>query len=273
MTTEIYADDVREKVDETLAHYGIMGMKWGRRKADTRGSTPPSSRNALRAVKDKVVGKFHKKNSGDNESEGESSKDSPKKHEFVPAESAVVKNRRVNVGDLSDAELIRALNRMRLEDAFNKAVAEPPKRKSEGRKIAEDVLKSTARTQGKKLANYAANQALDKIFPGYAKSGKKGGGNKKGKNDGIDIEDALKGAVKNAKKKASEIREEHNARKSEKPKKDSSSKSEKPKKTKPYKRDRPVYQQTYPSRPHDKTEMPQEVIDILDQSLELYRRR
>lgn len=274
--TELYTDEMHDRVDETLAHYGVLGMKWGRRKADTRGSTPPSSRNAIKAVKDKVVSKLRKKSSGENDSEGESSQESPKKHVIVPSETAVVKNRRVNVGDLSDAQLIHALNRMRLEEAFEKAVSEPPKRKSEGRKIAEDVLKSTARTQGKKLANYAVTQALDKVFPGYAKSSKKGGGGKKSKDDGVDIESALKGAVKTAKEKASAAREEYRSRQSEKPKKDASSKSKKPKKTKPSRSGTSGVRQTYPSHRRDETrksEMPPEVIDILDQSIELYRRR
>ena len=149
--TELYTDEMHDRVDETLAHYGVLGMKWGRRKADTRGSTPPSSRNAIKAVKDKVVSKLRKKSSGENDSEGESSQESPKKHVIVPSETAVVKNRKINVGDLSDAQLIHALNRMRLEEAFEKAVSEPPKKKSEGRKIAEDVLKSTTRSEERRV--------------------------------------------------------------------------------------------------------------------------
>jgi hypothetical protein len=114
-------------VNDVLAHFGIPGMKWGRRKA--RGST----------VKSRVVRK-------------------PPSPGELP-----VKKSKLRTGDMSDDDLRKAIGRIQMEKQYAQLTA---KEKSVGRKLAEEVLlgagKQVATTYAAKYMGQGVEALLKK---------------------------------------------------------------------------------------------------------------
>lgn len=140
-----------------LAHYGVLGMRWGARKPGTRGGTPPSNRK-----KGSVV----KKNS----SGGNSDKKAPKEGEnkkSVEKKAPSKKTDRASLATMSDAELQQRLNRMRLEQQFLDMTKVPPKTKSRGRQTVESVLWDTTKSVGTAYAQHLAIQQIHKFDPTF----------------------------------------------------------------------------------------------------------
>jgi len=150
-----------------LKQYGIPGMKWGIRRATTRGSTPPSKR------KPKAEG-----SSG--ETEGGHKR----------------------VRDMTDAELQSKIRRIQLERQLESLMQKPPPPKSKGRELVESILYDTGRDLGKKALTHIGTQALDRVIPGFAASQKKEKGKKNATvNDVRNIVEEIKNASQNGSKK------------------------------------------------------------------------
>ena len=150
-----------------LKQYGIPGMKWGIRRATTRGSTPPSKRKP--------------------KSEGSS----------VETEGG---HKRVR--DMTDAELQSKIRRIQLERQFESLMQKPPPPKSKGRELVESILYDTGRDLGKKALTHIGTQALDRVIPGFAASQKKEKGKKNATvNDVRNIVEEIKNASQNGSKK------------------------------------------------------------------------
>lgn len=96
--------DLDEFLDSTLKHYGVLGMKWGKRKADNSAS---------------VVRR-------------------PKSSDHV--EAVALKKKRPS--ELSNAELRRLNDRMNLEQNYARLMANNPSKFSKGAKITQDILKT-----------------------------------------------------------------------------------------------------------------------------------
>jgi hypothetical protein len=93
------------KVDEFLMHYGVLGMKWGRRKSDISKSKGSSREKSSEDYKTKV--KLSKK----------------------------------SLKELSDSELKKLNSRLSLEKSYKKLTK---KEKSKGKKIVEGILLGVA---------------------------------------------------------------------------------------------------------------------------------
>lgn len=112
----------------TIAHFGVRGMKWGVRKATTRGSTPPSKRK-------------------------------PKE------EPAAEKRQSLDMHAMSDTELRNAINRIKLQREYAQLTAPPPKEKSRGRQVAENIVYGSAEAAGKKVLTGALTNVLNNVLP------------------------------------------------------------------------------------------------------------
>ena len=112
----------------TIAHFGVKGMKWGVRKATTRGSTPPSKRK-------------------------------PKE------ESAAEKRQSLDMHAMSDTELRNAINRIKLQREYAQLTAPPPKEKSRGRQVVENIIYGSAEAAGKKVLTGALTNVLNNVLP------------------------------------------------------------------------------------------------------------
>lgn len=115
----------------TIAHFGVKGMKWGVRKATTRGSTPPSKRKP--------------------KAEGE----------------GIASEHRQSMGmhAMSDTELRNAINRIKLQREYAQLTAPPPKEKSRGRQVIENIIYGSAEAAGKKVLTGALTNALNNVLP------------------------------------------------------------------------------------------------------------
>lgn len=112
----------------TIAHFGVKGMRWGVRKATTRGSTPPSKRK-------------------------------PKE------EGGAEKRQSLDMHAMSDTELRNAINRIKLQREYAQLTAPPPKEKSRGRQVVENIVYGSAEAAGKKVLTGALTNVLNNVLP------------------------------------------------------------------------------------------------------------
>lgn len=115
----------------TIAHFGVRGMKWGVRKATTRGSTPPSKRKPKE------------------EGEGTSTEH----------------RQSMGMHSMSDTELRNVINRIKLQREYAQLTAPPPKEKSQGRQVIENIIYGSAEAAGKKVLTGALTNALNNVLP------------------------------------------------------------------------------------------------------------
>lgn len=169
---------------EVLVQYGVLGMKWGVRRATTRGSTPPSKRKP--------------------------------KTEDSSVETSSSGHKRVK--DMTDAELRSKIQRIQLERQLDSLMQKPPPPKSKGRELVESILYDTGRDLGKKALTHIGTQALDRVLPGFAASQKKEKGKKNATvNDIRNIVDEIKSSAQNGSGKEKKTKEKEPEQKSGNP--------------------------------------------------------
>ena len=147
-----------ETYGDFLAHYGVMGMRWGVRKPGTRGGTLPSNRKKGSVVK--------KTSSGGN-SDKKAAKDGENKTVSSTKKAPSKKPDTVSLTTMSDAELQQRLNRMRLEQQFLDMTKVPPKTKSRGRQTVESILWDTTKSVGTAYAQHLAIQQIHRFDPTF----------------------------------------------------------------------------------------------------------
>ena len=116
--------------ENSLCHYGVLGMKWGIRKNRSKTSF---SRKKKTSKKDQnkikgTVGSTKKK---------------------------------TNVKKLSDSELQGKIRRLQLEKQYRDLKKDEV---SAGKKLLGEILKTSGRTLGVQVANYVGGKAINKLF-------------------------------------------------------------------------------------------------------------
>lgn len=130
--------------NQELLHWGIKGMKWGQRRFQNKdGSLTPAG----------------KKRYSDNGSDGDEGSEKSK-----PS-----KPRKKSVSEMTDDELVKAINRARMEDAYR---ALRPETVSKGNTFAStvlnDVVKPAAVNAGKRFLEKGLNKITDNAFKDVA---------------------------------------------------------------------------------------------------------
>ena len=130
-------------MDNELYHHGVKGMKWGVRKTPVR-----SSSGNTRKRKYNTLSLFKKKKTTHNASVAKSS----------PAQTKSVK-------DMSDDELRRKIERVRLEQQYQQL---NPKTVSRGRQIAKSVINNvivpSAEDLGKQVVKSFMAKGINKVL-------------------------------------------------------------------------------------------------------------
>lgn len=115
-------------MEDYLCHYGVLGMKWGRRKNRQKSSnTSVKRRNNNR----KETSKVNK---------------APKKK---------------RVKDLSNEELQNKIRRLQMEKQYRDLKRDEV---SAGKKLVGEILKTSGKTLGVQVANYLGGKAINKAF-------------------------------------------------------------------------------------------------------------
>ena len=113
--------DIEDRIDieeDELQHYGIEGMRWGVRRRSNSGST--TARERVKNIKNKVVS-----NSGkslvDNMSKTATNISNLDKSMLSAQKS---KNKNIDLSEITDEDLKKAITRFTLENQYKNAIAE-----------------------------------------------------------------------------------------------------------------------------------------------------
>lgn len=119
--------------DDFLAHYGVLGMKWGHRKGDSHLPSPRKPRST-----------------------GPSKADPHQ--DAVVAKAAKNKARTHGLDSLSNQELQSFITRTNLEQQYAKLT---PQQKAPGQKFVTDIVSNTAKNVATQYAQQAIKTGID----------------------------------------------------------------------------------------------------------------
>lgn len=175
MDSNIYNND-------ELVHWGVRGMRWGvRRYQNKDGSLTDAGKKKLRAEQAKVreqerivknrkavqdrVDRLEARKKAVAESNKELDAKSPKARRKAEKEAKkqAAENGKKSVKDMTDEELLAAVNRARLEDSYNQLRPQAEKHPLM-KKLSNDVVVPAAVNSGKKFLENALNKAAEKAL-------------------------------------------------------------------------------------------------------------
>lgn len=170
--------------DNELTHWGIRGMRWGiRRYQNKDGSLTDAGKKRLKAETAKVKkeetvlkntksikAKFDKIEArrkavaeGKKELIEDQNKDRKHKKSSGTENTDPAKK---TYKDMTDDELIKAINRGRLEESYKQLYPAPPVKQSFMKKMTSEVIAPAAVNAGKRIAENAFNKLGDKLLAG-----------------------------------------------------------------------------------------------------------
>lgn len=134
---------------EYLVHHGVMGMKWGVRKQDTKSSGGRSS------------GGHKKQYSVSNEPNKvkKAKRKGPIKRYLQKLKRRTPSKRTIK--KMSDEELRQKITRLELEHKYKRLVKED--RTTFGEKLVADILGNSAKNVGGQLTTYTFGSAVNKV--------------------------------------------------------------------------------------------------------------
>ena len=127
-----------------LKHYGILGMKWGVRRSPAQLGHKPSSSSKSSPNRN-----------------GPSKISRPKK--LKKASSKVEAPKKKTISEMSEEELNKMIDRMRLEKTYKQLISElNPKKVSKGKQFVLRVLEKSGENIATQLATYVFGTAVNK---------------------------------------------------------------------------------------------------------------
>lgn len=177
MEYEIYKDG-------ELYHWGIKGMRWGvRRYQNKDGSLTAAGKKKLRAEQAKVRQEeqtlknkqsvkarldrldARKKAVAEGNKELEEAQKKPSRKDKKGSSTAPESGKK-SIKDMTDEELMRAVNRSRLEEQYRQLNPEPPAKQSLANRLKNDVIVPAAMTSGRKFLENSLNKIGEKVLQG-----------------------------------------------------------------------------------------------------------
>lgn len=171
---------------DELTHHGIKGMRWGIRRFQRKdGSLTPAGEKRLKAERKalskeaailknrkatqaKIDKLAAKRKSIEDEKKALDEANNPSKTSTKAKSSADAQPVKKSIKDMSDIELMDAINRARLEDTYKQLRPEPqPKVKGAFMKqMVNDVVKPALINSGRKALEASMNQLIEKVTNG-----------------------------------------------------------------------------------------------------------
>ena len=177
MEYEIY------KGEDELYHWGIRGMRWGvRRYQNKDGSLTDRGKKRLRAEQAKVREEektlknrqavkarldrleARKKAVEEGKKELDEAEKKPSRKQKNDEPKNVPTAAKKSMKDMTDEELLKAVNRSRLEEQYRMLNPEPPAKQSLMTKLKNDVIVPAAMNSGKRLLENGLNKLGEKIL-------------------------------------------------------------------------------------------------------------
>lgn len=179
MEYEIYKDG-------ELYHWGIKGMRWGVRRYQNKDGSLTNAgkkrireeqakirqeeqtlknRKAVKAKLDRLEARKKAVEEGKKELDDDTKLGGKGKKGSSTDTSASAKK---SIKDMSDDELMKAVNRSRLEEQYRMLNPEPPAKQSMMKKMINDVVLPAATNSGKKFLENALNKAAENALKGKA---------------------------------------------------------------------------------------------------------
>ena len=137
-----------------LYHHGILGQKWGKKQGPPYPLSPSDHSKA-----EKSAGYKKSLDGGSNKQQHADYLSAHNKGEYKKA-----------VSEMSDQELSRRLNRLRMEQQYSQLSSSTKKKGKSKTESAIHALESTNKTLGTIVKTYSYIKTIKKILDGYAGS-------------------------------------------------------------------------------------------------------